>query len=453
MKLHNPFIPRSPYKEMSSARRKRIMLGILNACLIFSLPLLLMVGSLLFIDSTPSVVIVLFLCFGLIPASLLLRRLTLTGRSEQAGAILIFYLLIVIAVNALLIGGFFPMIVPGFLLLILLSGMLLNPLASYGIAAMASLLYILALSLRSSGVVGTNAIPPIFTTGIVSVIIVMSFSFVLILNQLATQDLRKALDEATYDLVQANRQLEQTSEMKTQFTARTSHELRTPLSAIIVFTDLALRDAYGPLNDKLQNALEHVLNSARHLKGVISDILDISKIEAGELEIIEAPFKVMALIESLQSSCEVMAEEKGLEYQIHLDPDLPERVIGDEGRLAQVLMNLSGNAVKFTEEGKVDVGIHLTGDEHWGFSVSDMGPGIPEDQFESIFKAYRQLDSSFQKGKNEGTGLGLAITKHIVEQMGGRIHMESRLGKGTTFEVFLPLKVAEDEVLQPDPIV
>jgi signal transduction histidine kinase len=331
--------------------------------------------------------------------------------------------------------------------------MLLNPLASYGIAAMASLLYILALSLRSSGVVGTTTIPPIFTTGIVSVIIVMSFSFVLILNQLATQDLRKALDEATYDLVQANRQLEQTSEMKTQFTARTSHELRTPLSAIIVFTDLALRDAYGPLNDKLQNALEHVLNSARHLKGVISDILDISKIEAGELEIIEAPFKVMALIESLQSSCEVMAEEKGLEYQIHLDPDLPERVIGDEGRLAQVLMNLSGNAVKFTEEGKVDVGIHLTGDEHWGFSVSDMGPGIPEDQFESIFKAYRQLDSSFQKGKNEGTGLGLAITKHIVEQMGGRIHMESRLGKGTTFEVFLPLKVAEDEVLQPDPIV
>jgi signal transduction histidine kinase len=200
------------------------------------------------------------------------------------------------------------------------------------------------------------------------------------------------------------------------------------------------------MNEKLQNALEHVLNSARHLKGVISDILDISKIEAGELEIVEAPFKVMGLIEALQSSCEVMAEEKGLEYQIHLDPDLPERLIGDEGRLAQVLMNLSGNAVKFTEEGKVDVGIHLVGDEHWGFSVSDTGSGIPEDQFESIFNAYKQINSSYQKGKNEGTGLGLAITKHLVEQMGGVIQFESRLGLGTKFEVLLPLKVPQEDV-------
>jgi len=431
---------------MSSERRKRIMLGILNACLIFSVPLLLMVGSLLFIDSSTSVVIVLLLCIGLIPISLLLRRLTLNGRSEQAGGLLIFYLLIVIAVNALLIGGFFPMIVPGFLLLILLSGMLLNPLASYGIAAMASLLYILALSLRSSGVVGINAIPPIFTTGIVSVIIVMSFSFVLILNQLATQDLRKALDEATYDLVQANRKLEQTSEMKTQFTARTSHELRTPLSAIIVFTDLALRETYGPLNDKMKNALEHVINSARHLKGVISDILDISKIEAGELEINEEPFEVVRLIEALNGSCKVMAEDKGLEYQIHLDPALPDRVLGDEGRLTQIIINMSGNAVKFTEVGTVDVVINSVGDDQWGFAVSDTGPGIPEDKFESIFKAYRQLDSSFQKGKNEGTGLGLAITKHLVEQMGGSIQMESRLGRGTKFEVFLPLKVPQEDI-------
>ena len=189
-----------------------------------------------------------------------------------------------------------------------------------------------------------------------------------------------------------------------------------------------------------------MLNSARHLKGVISDILDISKIEAGELEIVEAPFKVMALIETLQDSCEIMAEEKGLEYQIHLDPELPDCVIGDEGRLAQVLMNLSGNAVKFTEEGKVDVGIYFAGDELWGFSVSDTGPGIPEDQFKSLFKAYRQLDSSFQKGKNEGTGLGLAITKHLVEQMGGSIQMESRLGKGTKFEVLLPLKVPQEDI-------
>ncbi|MFA9492127.1 MAG: sensor histidine kinase, partial [Anaerolineales bacterium] len=310
---------------------------------------------------------------------------------------------------------------------------------------LASGMYIAARAVESLGIPQVP-LPEMVSEVTVTILVLMAFAFVAYLNRMSTSELRKALSSATYKLARTNVELERASEMKTQFTARTSHELRTPLSAIIVFTDLAMREAYGPLNEKLENALEHVLNSARHLKNVISDILDISKIEAGEFEIVEAPFKVMVLIEALQSSCEVMAEEKGLEYQIHLDPDLPERVIGDEGRLTQVLVNLSGNAVKFTEEGKVDIGIQFAGDERWGFSVSDTGPGIPEDQFESIFKAYRQLNSSFQKGKNEGTGLGLAITKHLVEQMGGVIQFESRLGKGTTFEVLLPIKVPLEDI-------
>ena len=125
---------------------------------------------------------------------------------------------------------------------------------------------------------------------------------------------------------------------------------------------------------------------------------------------------------------------------------MPDSILGDEGRLTQILINLSGNAVKFTEEGKVEVDIYPVGDDQWGIIVSDTGPGIPEDQFESIFKAYRQLDFSFQKSKNEGTGLGLVITKHLVEQMGGVIQFESRLGKGTKFEVLLPLKVPQEDI-------
>ncbi len=446
MKLDNPFVTHSPYKEMSLERRRRLILGVINTGLVFVVPLLIVMSSLLLIDFSLNVVIALILCIGIIPISLISRRLATTSHTEVASALFILYILSIIAINALLIEGFFPIIVPGFILILLISGMLMNSTASFGIAGVAALIYIVALTLRSSGNSSTTVIPPIVITGIVSMIVVMSFIFIIILNQLATQDLKKALDEATYDFVQVNRQLAQASEMKTQFTARTSHELRTPLSAIIVFTDLALREAYGPLSDKLQNDLEHVLNSARHLKDVISDILDISKIEAGELEINEEPFKVARFSESLNGSCKVMAEEKGLEYQIHLDPAMPDSLIGDEGRLIRILINLSGNAVKFTEEGKVEVAIYPVGDDQWGITVSDTGPGIPEDQFESMFRAYRQLDSSFQKGKNEGTGLGLAITKHLVEQMGGVIQFESRLGKGTIFEVVLPLKIPQENI-------
>jgi signal transduction histidine kinase len=270
-----------------------------------------------------------------------------------------------------------------------------------------------------------------------------ALAFVAVLSRLTTQDLRESLDEATHDLLEANHKLALASEMKSQFTARTSHELRTPLSSIIVFTELAIRGTYGEINTKLKGKLQNVLGSAKHLHNIINDLLDLAKIEAGELEISEAPFIVHELGMSVRSTMEETASQKGLQFYLSIAEDIPVKIIGDEGRLKQILLNLTSNAVKFTDQGQVDVSIDPVGSDHWRITVCDTGPGIPEDRFETIFEEYRQLETTSKDINRKGTGLGLAITRNLVELMGGRINVESELGEGTTFEIILPLKTPE----------
>jgi signal transduction histidine kinase len=327
--------------------------------------------------------------------------------------------------------------------------MILRPRRSLTVALIATVLYLLSQLVRFS------SFEPVILPGpwsylIVLIVVTISFFFVARTIEMSGEDLRRALDDATVQLVEANRKLEETSEMKSQFTARTSHELRTPLSAMIVFTDLALRGAYGPLNEKLENALEHVINSARHLKNIINDILDLSKIEAGELEIFDECVEVRSLIVTTEAVCLEASEEKGLDCKVWLAPDMPSQILGDESRLVQILLNLIGNAVKFTKEGEVEVRIERIGEDHWRFLVRDTGPGIPEDQFDAIFQAYRQLDGPGREARAKGTGLGLAITSHLVALMGGEITVRSELGKGSTFAVILPLIETEPESEEPE---
>jgi signal transduction histidine kinase len=143
------------------------------------------------------------------------------------------------------------------------------------------------------------------------------------------------------------------------------------------------------------------------------------------------------------------SENKELDCKLWVAPDMPSQIVGDESRLVQILLNLIGNAVKFTKEGEIEVRIERIGEHRWRIMVRDTGPGIPEDQFEAVFKAYRQLDGQGHKARAKGTGLGLAITRHLVTMMGGEIHIRSELRRGTTFEVLLPLEAtlpAEDAV-------
>lgn len=442
MNLMNPFKTQSPYEEIETARRGRLVIAVCNAGILFSIPLVVVLTIVMLPQFSPYLALVSALCVGIIPINFIAKRIAMSGKPDFGSYVFIVYFLLLLAINSVVLDGISLMLIPGYLLLIVVTGMILPPARSYVIVALASSMYlVVTIILRYFEPPVSLPLPGIEL--MLTFLGVLTFIFVVFINQLTTRDLRKALDSATYDLVEMNKELELASEMKSQFTARTSHELRTPLSAIIVFSDLALRDAYGPLNEKLRNALEHVSNSARHLKTVINDILDLSKIEAGEIEIFDEPFELMDLVQTLESTCLQIAEDKNLSSSIWVSPKMPERLIGDDDRLAQVLVNLTANAIKFTEEGEVEVRIEPHGTSNWRVIVRDTGPGIPEGQFATIFKAYRQLDRTASPSKVKGTGLGLAIASNLVQIMGGDIEVESELGVGSTFTVILPLRLPE----------
>jgi signal transduction histidine kinase len=434
----DPFRTLSPYAEVELARRKRLILGTVQRALTYGVLLACIMAALVVYRFSLQLFIATLLVFGIIPLLILVRRLANSGQQDAAAYTMLSYLLFTIAVNALIIDGFYPILVPGFLILIADSGMILRPRRSLVIAGIATLLYFLSQAALFNGV-NPIQLPNPWSYIIVLFIVVISFFFVARTMEMSTEDLRRALDDATVELLETNRKLEQASEMKSQFTARTSHELRTPLSAMIVFTDLALRGAYGPLNERLENALEHVINSARHLKTIINDILDLSKIEAGELEICEEAVELRSLVMAAESVCLEAKREKDLDCEVHLSPEMPAYILGDEGRIKQILLNLVGNAVKFTSEGEIKVLMECSSADRWLLLVQDSGPGIPEDQFEAVFQAYRQLDGPGREARAKGTGLGLAITRHLVHMMGGEINLRSELGQGSTFEVLLPL--------------
>jgi signal transduction histidine kinase len=432
---------RSPYEELQASRRARIIARVATIAFYFSIALDVMVGALLLVDYSPQLFLAWIILLPSPLLNLLVRKLARAGSGDLAAYVFIAYYMLVISVNTSTIGNLGPIMAPGLLLLVAIGGLILPPAHSLVAAGLAAVAYVVANAALESGIeVASLALP--LADAFDTVIILSAFVFMALIAQVVTSDLRKALDEATYDLVEANRKLAAASEMKSQFTARTSHELRTPLSAIIAFTDLALHDSYGPLGDKLREALTHVFTSARHLKDIINDLLDLSKIEAGQLDIVDQPFSIARLVSTIESSAAPVASEKGLRWDLYVDPKMPPTLCGDASRLDQVVVNLAGNAVKFTEKGEVTVRIEPLGPDRWQIRIRDTGAGIPEDQFEAIFEAYRQLGNGSANTKTKGTGLGLAITRHLVRLMGGTIRVDSTLGKGSTFTVELPLRPA-----------
>ncbi len=230
------------------------------------------------------------------------------------------------------------------------------------------------------------------------------------------------------------------SQHKSQFLANMSHELRTPLNAILGYTELILDDIYGETPGKMRGVLERVQSNGKHLLGLINDVLDLSKIEAGQLTLSLADYSIKDVVNSVFSAVESLATEKGLALKIDLPPDLP-MAHGDERRLTQVLLNLVGNAIKFTDVGEVEIRALCEADRKTcTLSVRDTGPGIGIADQAKIFEEFQQADSSATKTKG-GSGLGLSIARRIIAMHGGRIWVESQLGCGATFFVDLPVNV------------
>ncbi len=240
------------------------------------------------------------------------------------------------------------------------------------------------------------------------------------------------------EIEEKGRQLEAASRHKSQFLANMSHELRTPLNAILGYTELIVDNIYGQLPDRIREILERVQKNGRHLLGLINDVLDLSKIEAGQLTLSLADYSIQDVVYSVLSAAESLAAAKDLRLNVSLPPDLPPGK-GDERRITQVLLNLVGNAIKFTEAGEIRVDVKAAGGAY-SVLVHDTGPGISASEQEKIFEEFHQADTSSTRKKG-GTGLGLSIARRIIEMHGGRIAVDSVVGQGSTFWFTLPIRV------------
>jgi signal transduction histidine kinase len=235
-----------------------------------------------------------------------------------------------------------------------------------------------------------------------------------------------------------SRQLETASKHKSQFLANMSHELRTPLNAILGYTELVLDAIYGNVPEKIRGVMERVQTSGRHLLGLINDVLDLSKIEAGQLTLVLNDYSLDEIVKAVFTTAEPLAAEKKLAIKVSLAPGLP-RGRGDDRRITQVFLNLVGNAIKFTDAGEIAIEARAS-ESTFFVSVSDMGPGIAEAEQQRIFEEFQQADSSSTRKKG-GTGLGLTIARRIVELHGGHLWVKSSPGKGSTFWFTLPIRV------------
>jgi GAF domain-containing protein len=240
------------------------------------------------------------------------------------------------------------------------------------------------------------------------------------------------------EIQEKSRQLEEASQHKSQFLANMSHELRTPLNAILGYTELMADGAYGEPSEKMSAVLKRLENNGRHLLGLINDVLDLSKIEAGQLALELSDYSVQDIAQTVRSTLEPLAADKKLEFKVEVAPRLPSGR-GDGRRLTQVLINLVGNAIKFTDTGEVAIKAEASNGSFY-VSVRDTGPGISAADQAKLFQEFQQADNAITKKKG-GTGLGLAISKRIIEMHGGRIWIDSTVGEGSTFSFTVPVRV------------
>lgn len=248
--------------------------------------------------------------------------------------------------------------------------------------------------------------------------------------------LEEVVAERTRELARAKEAAESADRLKSAFLATMSHELRTPLNSIIGFSGILLQGLAGPLNDEQRRQLGMVSDSSEHLLALINDVLDISKIEAGQLTLADGPFDMKAILEKVARTVRPLAEKKNLALEVGISRDVGS-ARGDPRRVEQVLLNLLSNAIKFTEKGHIRLECSRQ-EDRFLIRVQDTGIGIRKEDLDKLFKPFSQVDTGLTR-QYEGTGLGLSISKKLVDMMGGTIRVESEPGRGSSFSVELPI--------------
>ena len=234
--------------------------------------------------------------------------------------------------------------------------------------------------------------------------------------------------------------------MKSAFVSMASHELRTPLNAILGYSDMLTTGVVGDLNQKQSEILMRVMANGRRMLGLVNNLLDQAQMEAGRLEISAYPLRIDNLVSDVISTLRVLAEQKSLDLGYVVEEDVPRELISDPQRITQIVMNLVGNAIKFTEKGEVSIRIFRPDPANWAIAVKDTGVGISKDAQEYVFETFQQAHKDPLTRREQGSGLGLSIVKQLATLMDGDVSLTSEVGKGSTFTVTLPLKpITQDE--------
>lgn len=264
-----------------------------------------------------------------------------------------------------------------------------------------------------------------------------------------TETARKQAEVARQQAEAERKRAEEADKAKSQFLANMSHELRTPLNAIIGYDEAMLGGMVGEFTSNQSKLLGHIQHNSRRLLGLINDVLDLSKIESGSLQVFLSPISPHKVIQETVESLRSLADEKQIYLKTQFSNTVPEVILGDTNKLQQVLVNLVSNAIKFTDKGGVTVDVSVVDTSRWLLEVRDTGIGMPADALASIFEPFHQIDTT-DKRKYKGTGLGLAISKRLVESLAGKIEVKSTPGEGSTFSVMLPRAYVPETTVEPD---
>ncbi|MCC7448542.1 MAG: hypothetical protein IT324_14065 [Anaerolineae bacterium] len=376
------------------------------------------------------------------------------GRIDTAGYCLVFVLTVGASGIVILAGQRGSVMVltgiPAFLLVVIMTALILPRRIIFPMSILCAVIFgviLFGFELSGSKIAGIDA-SQVTTANILAMLTASAFLWrlrgefddrltAMSASLLQTELARKQAEEA-------RQRAEHADKVKSQFLANMSHELRTPLNAIIGYDEAMLGGMVGTFAPEQTKLLGHIQNNSRRLLSLIDDVLDLSKVEAGSIQMYVAPVYPRKTIQDIVDNLQGIAQQQGTTLTAHFTDAVPEVVMNDNKKLQQILTNLISNAIKFTPKGSVSIVVDSADKTNWQFKVCDTGVGMPPDAPSYIFEPFRQVDGA-ESRRFKGTGLGLAITKRFIDYMGGSIAVETELGKGSTFTIVLPRVVSSEK--------